>query len=362
MLSAVGSVNLSSFLRFGKSHLLQVGDIGANSARQGLVEYDGVKDTYQLVNSKRDATSQSFDPFINQVVSAYPDKQIEASSLAVAGPVQMTGPNGELIGKVLGTNTKAFGTGSEVLGESLSNVFSSNRNMDIKAFVINDADGFAYGATKTINFKDPKNVLGVTLGSGVGVGLVVNDKLEEYNGFSIAEGGHIMIGDRPEFDGRPNPRNTGAFELYCSGPGLQYTANEIARSVGVNAPFTDSKTVVEESKKPLRQESMPTYFKRLTAKLAMQRWHEDVARGITSLLNFRFVPSVAVGGGLAKEVDYKWLTNRVKSMLWYQPALKDQLEIKPGSADETEALIGAARWAVDQLHLKPQQPIDAKIL
>ena len=95
-------------------------------------------------------------------------------------------------------------------------------------FLANDADAAAYGefmagAGKTENGQHISNMVAITLGTGVGSGIIINSKI--YNGYGFAGGefGHtvICLNGRPCSCGRK-----GCIETYCSATGLITTTKE----------------------------------------------------------------------------------------------------------------------------------------
>ena len=103
--------------------------------------------------------------------------------------------------------------------------------LHIPVFVANDADTAAYGefmagAGKMEDGHHISNMLAITLGTGVGSGIIINSKI--YNGYGFAGGefGHTVIhlGGRQCACGRK-----GCLETYCSATGLITTTKEHMR-------------------------------------------------------------------------------------------------------------------------------------
>lgn len=95
-------------------------------------------------------------------------------------------------------------------------------------FIANDADAAAYGefmagAGRMKDGKHISNMLAITLGTGVGSGIIINSKI--YNGYGFAGGefGHsvICLNGRQCTCGRK-----GCIDIYCSATGLILTTKE----------------------------------------------------------------------------------------------------------------------------------------
>ncbi len=100
--------------------------------------------------------------------------------------------------------------------------------LNLPVFIANDADAAAYGefmagAGRAQNGHHISNMLAITLGTGVGSGIIINSKI--YNGFGFAGGefGHtvIRLGGRQCTCGRK-----GCIDIYCSATGLIMTTKE----------------------------------------------------------------------------------------------------------------------------------------
>ena len=94
---------------------------------------------------------------------------------------------------------------------------------DIPVKITNDANAAAMGEKFYGAAKEMKDVVIITLGTGLGSGIIVNNSvLYGYDGFA-GELGHIIVD--------PNGRTcengrAGALEMYVSAKGLKYTINE----------------------------------------------------------------------------------------------------------------------------------------
>ena len=94
---------------------------------------------------------------------------------------------------------------------------------DIPVKITNDANAAAIGEKFYGAAKEMKDVVIITLGTGLGSGIIVNNSvLYGYDGFA-GELGHIIVD--------PNGRickngRAGALEMYVSAKGLKYTINE----------------------------------------------------------------------------------------------------------------------------------------
>ena len=93
----------------------------------------------------------------------------------------------------------------------------------IPAKVLQDSRAGAYGEYKAGSGRDSNALICITLGTGIGTGLVIDGKI--YHGALLAAGelGHIPVAEQ----GRPcGCGKNGCLECYSAGKGLDQTARE----------------------------------------------------------------------------------------------------------------------------------------
>lgn len=177
-----------------------------------------------------------------------------------------------------------------------------------KVFVENDANAAALAEAKAGAGKGLDDVIMITLGTGVGGGVVIGGKL--YSGFNYAgaELGHTVI----EVDGREcTCGRKGCFEAYSSATGLINMTKEKLRDtkdsvmwemIDGNIDKVDGRTAFDASRKGDKagQEVVDMYIKYL-------------ACGLSNMINI-FQPEVlCIGGGICGEGDY--LLNPLKELI-----------------------------------------------
>ena len=162
-----------------------------------------------------------------------------------------------------------------------------------KAFIENDANAAAYGEYVAGAAKGAKNAVCITLGTGVGGGIVIDGKIYSGSNFGGAEIGHTVISvDGPQCTcGRK-----GCFEVYSSATGLIRMTKEAL------AEHPESMMKEEE------HNSGRTAFNYMrkgdaAAKEVVDKYIKYLAAGITNTLNI-FQPDVlCIGGGVCNEGD-----------------------------------------------------------
>jgi glucokinase len=166
-------------------------------------------------------------------------------------------------------------------------------------YVENDANAATYGEVVAGAAKGVKNAIMITLGTGVGGGIIIGGKIYAGNNFYGGELGHTVI----EFGGRPcTCGRKGCFESYSSATGLiNMTKEEMERN-------KDSK-MWELAGGSLDNVGGRTSFDAMrlgdeSGKKVVDEYITYLACGITNLINI-FQPEVfIIGGGVCNEKDY----------------------------------------------------------
>ncbi len=157
----------------------------------------------------------------------------------------------------------------------------------------NDANAAAYGEY-VMNGNDAESFLFITLGTGVGGGVVLNGNI--FRGFNgvASEAGHITLVHNGELC---TCGKRGCWEAYAS----------------VTALINQTKRAIEENPKSkmceAEQVTGRTAFDAAkagddAAKAVVKNYCEYVADGIVSLINVFEPEKVCIGGGISREGDY----------------------------------------------------------
>lgn len=172
------------------------------------------------------------------------------------------------------------------------------KHIDKPVFIENDANAAAYGEYVAGAAKGAKNAVCITLGTGVGGGIVIDGKIYSGSNFAGAEIGHTVISvDGPQCScGRK-----GCFEVYSSATGLVRMTKEKM------AECPDSKmhniTAERNGKVSARTSFDAMRLGDAAAKEVVDFYIKCLAAGITNTINI-FQPDVlCIGGGVCNEGD-----------------------------------------------------------
>lgn len=172
------------------------------------------------------------------------------------------------------------------------------KHIDKPVFIENDANAAAYGEYVAGAAKGARNAVCITLGTGVGGGIIIDGKIYAGSNFGGAEIGHMVIGlDGPQCTcGRK-----GCFEVYSSATGLirmtkeKMEADPDSRMHAITAE-RNGKVSARTAFDAMRQGDA-------SAKEVVDFYIKALAAGITNTINI-FQPDVlCIGGGVCNEGD-----------------------------------------------------------
>lgn len=173
-----------------------------------------------------------------------------------------------------------------------------NEHINKPVYVANDANAAAYGEFVAGAAKGAKNAVCITLGTGVGSGIIVDGKILTGSNFAGGEIGHMVI----EVDG---PQCTcgrkGCFEVFSSATGLIRMTKEAAEA--------DKDSVLNEyyvsdgSRYSARHAFNAMRAGDKAGKAVVDKYVKYLAAGITNTIN-TFQPDIlCIGGGVCNEGD-----------------------------------------------------------
>ncbi len=306
-------------------------DIGGTNTELGLVDKDG-----HILAESHTKT------LINQPVENYLKelKKAMRSLLESRGDCELVGvgigaPNGNYYKGTI-DNAVNLGWGPKV---PLIDLLKASFSVDTWALT-NDANAAAVGEMIFGGAKGMKDFIMVTLGTGLGSGIVANGQLVlGYDSFA-GELGHITA--------VPGGRDCGCgykgcLETYCSATGLVRTATELLAVKRIASPLRD----IPYNKLTSRDIYDAAIAGDEIATEAFNFTGEVLGRSIADMMTFSSPQAIILFGGVAKAGDL--LINPLKASLKiHQRSMFSgrELEIKVSELDGAKAaILGAAATA-----------------
>lgn len=195
---------------------------------------------------------------------------------------------------------------------------SSNK----KVYVENDANCAAWaeyviGATKGMS-----NSIMLTLGTGLGGGIILNDKLFKGKSGSAGEMHFKMRNDKHR---SCTCGSYDCFEAYCSGNGLRRTAVEITG----NPDVTTYDVIEGVNKGDVKMQE------------AFDRWQNDIVLGCIGLANLFDPDCIVFSGSMAQFIDTDYIEKATNKEIITQPT-----KILKATAGNYAGMIGAGLLAL----------------
>lgn len=256
-------------------------DIGGTMIKYGLISVDGEISAGGEIPTEAEKGIENLFQKIFGIIEVYPKEEL--LGIAVSGTGQIDGN----IGKVIGGNDIIPGWIGTDLVKMLEKKFS------LPAVLENDVNCAALGEKWLGAGKEKKDFVCVTIGTGIGGGIVVNDDILRGDTCVAGEFGHIQIVKNGH---ECMCGKKGCYERYASTTALVRMVKE--------------KTGFKLNGKEIftRERAGETIFKEI-----VEEWIDYLTDGL-STITYIFNPSlIIIGGGITKQGDY--LLNRVNKNL-----------------------------------------------
>ena len=208
------------------------------------------------------------------------------------------------------------------------------------AFLDNDANAAALGEHRFGAARGVRNLVYLTVSTGVGGGVIADDRLLRGENGNAAELGHISV----DVDGRPcHCGAVGCIETYCSGTSIAARARERLAATdepsalrGIPSADLDAAAVARAAADGDR--------------LAGAVWDETthlLGAGVVSIIHAFNPRLVIIGGGVARAGEQ--LIGPVRQVVAERamPWLREVVDVVPAALGETTGILGAVAVALD---------------
>lgn len=214
---------------------------------------------------------------------------------------------------------------------STGNLVENYRTIDFqsfsnkKVFLENDANAAAWAEYKIGASKNCSTSVMITLGTGVGGGIIINDRL--FKGKSGAAG-EMHFKMYPDKRRKCTCGSYDCFESYASGTGLKITAEEMT-----NNPDVTTYDVIEGVNK--NDKLMIEVF---------DTWQNHIIQGLIGLANLFDPECIVLSGSMAQFVDTDKMEKVVNSEIVTAPT-----SIRKAEAGNYSGMIGASLLAIEKV-------------
>ena len=302
-------------------------DIGGMSIKCGLVK-DGEILYKKSVQSKQqaggDVLIQDITKLVNDIVKEANINIEQVNNIGIGFPGPVTS-----VGEVTSVN---LGINNYKIEQKLQEVFK-----DKKVSVANDANVAALCESRFGSMRNCKSGVMITLGTGVGGGVVIDNNLIVGAHGIGAEIGHMIIGEN-YYD--CNCGSNGCFETYCSATAIIKYAQKL----------------IKEGKSSVINEMSENKLENITAKMVfdafvqndevgvevIERFNKYLAIGLANIINFIDPEVISIGGGVsnAEGILLDKIEDRIRR---YLPFNKTKIaDIKIAQFKNDAGILGAS--------------------
>ncbi len=308
-----------------KGHVLVGLDLGGMNIKYGVCFADGTIVEEFLRQTHKDAPAErileDLKAAAQQAIQTARRQGLEVQAVGIGTPGSVDVERGYLKG-----STPNFKAWKDVpIKEMLEQV------LQLPVYVDNDANVMAYGEYRFGAGRGYRTVISITLGTGIGGGIILNGKLYRGANFAGAELGHMSIsyrGKKCRCGGR------GCWELYASATSMI----ENFRRWSGDAHITSTRDIVE-----FYQRGHEAARRVMETEIAM------VAVGAASIINI-FNPEIfIIGGGVSEAGD--WFVEKIRQRV-QQTAMEQSLRgvrIVRAALGNKAGWLGAAAFAREEL-------------
>lgn len=282
-------------------------DIGGTKIYSTIIDESG-KVVSKIEKFSTPKTLEEIKNILKNQISKH-EQDVDIIAIATAGAV-----NNE--------NSKVLGSTGNLVEGYYTIDFQSLSSK--KVFLENDANAAAWAEYKIGASKDSSVSVMLTLGTGVGGGIIINNQL--LKGKSGAAGEmHFKL--YPDKRRKCTCGSWDCFEAYASGTALKWDAEEM-----LNNPDVTTYDVMDGVK---------SGDKKMIA--VFEKWQQDLTAGIIGLANIFDPDCIVLSGSMAQFVDNKKIEEEVNKEIVTTPT-----SIRLATAGNYAGMIGVALLAFER--------------
>lgn len=283
-------------------------DIGGTMIKYGLVSSDGEILSTDKIETEAEKGLENILNKIDNIFKRY--KENNPVGIAVSGTGQING----IIGKVIGGNPII----PNWIGTNLVKILEEKYNLP--AVLENDVNCVAFGEKWIGAGKDLSNFICLTIGTGIGGGIILNNQLFRGENFVAGEFGHILI-------------KKGEFEQFASTTALIRLVKE-----------RTGKTLNGKEIFDLEKKEIVEYQE------VISEWIENLTDGLSSIVYCFNPANIILGGGVIGQGEP--LINRIKNSLFKKigSQFKEKLNIIQAKLGNNAGMIGASYLLLEKFN------------
>jgi glucokinase len=301
--------------------LLAVFDIGGTSIKYGVLTGTGKVLMHESIPTQAYLGGESVIRKVTSIV-----KEIELIMKLDGIAISSAGQ----IDSVEGTVLHATDNIPQYSGMKIKELIEKETNLPVS--IENDVNCAALGEYWKGNAQYTDDFLCITIGTGIGGALFLNGALYKGAGFAAGEIGHMTLYP----DGRDcTCGNKGCFEQYASSLALE---KQILKVFGEKIVPKDFFDLVRKGHDD--------------AVLCFEKWLEDLATGLSSVIHLLNPELIVIGGGVSAQGDF--LLKQVKEAVSRKvmPTFRNRVTFRMAANGNQANLLGAAKHFITEKKLE----------
>jgi glucokinase len=221
------------------------------------------------------------------------------------------------------------------------------KRLGVPVFVDNDANCAALAEAQLVPDPPADELVMLTLGTGVGGGIVIGGRIFRGATGLGAELGHVVVDGREDAPAAPGelPR-PGSLEWHCSGGGLEREATRCARE---HPDGELGRRLAERGRVSGRDAVAGARAGDARALELMDGYGRWLGIGIATVVNVFEPKRVVIGGGISEEADLFLDAAVAEAARWALPALWERTTVGLAQGGADAGAIGAALLAAHEL-------------
>jgi glucokinase len=311
-------------------------DLGGTNIVVGVLPIDGgAGEVFAVRNVATDAHRGAkfvvdrivglIEDSIDEVLSAHGGVRESVAGIGIGSP----GPLDRKTGTVI--NTPNLGWRNFPLRDLIAN------SVGLPATLDNDANCATYGEWWLGAGRDVETLVGLTLGTGIGGGIVLNGEIFHGASDAAAEIGHTTIDSTGR---RCKCGNYGCLEAYASGPAIALRAIE-----GIEAGTESLLPALVNGR--LEDITAATVYEAVVlgdpyANEVMRDTAKFLGTGIANIINILNPEMVVIAGGVTRAGDHLFVPLRAEVRRRAFKSAEEACQIVSGQLPELAGVIGAA--------------------
>lgn len=305
-------------------------DIGGTSVKLGLVTDKGkilASDNYEVAfDNYKTPIFETVKKSIERFLKDNSINKNELMGIGVSATGQVNSNTGVIVG--VGGNIKNW-CNTEIKKE-LEEIYN------LKTTVINDANSMVIGEQWIGKAKNYKNIIGITIGTGVGGGIIVNSNVLLGNIGIAGELGHFSINSNGKVC---TCGNIGCYEQYASMTALIKNVKEKYSDIGnlsISKDEINGKYIFDELEKGNKE-----------LEYVVINWIEDISKGLVSLAHIFNPEIIIIGGAVSKQekLFIKPVRNYVLSHVMQK--FGENLKVEAAELENSAGLVGAVHYNIN---------------